>query len=672
MKGIILGALLVGMSMLCYGQPNGPVRSGNSYRVYSQQDYQSDLKNIQEAQHPDSVLKLYVALARNSIHLYPDSTDHIIDRVMKIDGLSDTKKNAYANLIKADHWTRPNPDSSLKYIIRATSYFEELGMNEMVVNMYLRKGQQLFRRNDYLAAEEAYLKAKEITETTDIDESIYKLVLDRLANLYIRVGVVEIALDRYQEILEIESDFTRVCQIRLNISNALKMNKDFELAKEYLSECIQKDLPAMMKAALLRSMGDLEKVQGNFKESVRYLEEAVSLPNLVPVDRFQTNLMLAEAYDGAGDMQKRDSLIDEMKSMDLSRIQLPSKIHFYRVQINSALDNQRFNEVIELANKAEALLNRMPATPIYGEIMESKAEAYAALGNYQQAYRIEKTAFNNLNAVETRGRISQEELYKVRFQMRDKNDQISEANLEIDKLNTRLLWLLGITILLILIAWLIVNKNRVQTKLRVEATRNHIARDLHDDLSATLSSISFFAEAIRRNNAQSSNLNEDDQSVKYLQRIDQSATDAKDKINDIIWAINPENDDWTNFVSKSKRYAADLFESKNLEYEINIEEEFDSDMNLAFRQDLWLVYKELVTNLVRHAKSTKAQIDLYQEGNSLVLKVSDNGIGMSEEEMKKGNGLKNLRYRTDRLNGELIIDTKIGQGTDIKVVIPNK
>lgn len=199
--------------------------------------------------------------------------------------------------------------------------------------------------------------------------------------------------------------------------------------------------------------------------------------------------------------------------------------------------------------------------------------------------------------------------------------------------------------------------------LKEEETRNRIARDLHDDLSATLSSISFFSEAAKREKETSASHS------RFLKRIDESALEAKEKINDIIWAIDPGNDDWNAFIAKCKRYAAEMFESKNIDYAIEIDDSIITISNLALRQDLWLIFKEITTNVVRHSKATRAKVSLKKQGKTLYMSIEDNGIGLQTIEQKKGNGISNLKYRADKMHADLKFEPVTPSGTRWKFEI---
>jgi len=142
-----------------------------------------------------------------------------------------------------------------------------------------------------------------------------------------------------------------------------------------------------------------------------------------------------------------------------------------------------------------------------------------------------------------------------------------------------------------------------------------------------------------------------------------SAGDAKEKITDIVWAINPEHDDWRAFLSKCRRFASDLLESKEIKYSLKIDEFIPGKLDMQFRQHLWLIFKEMVTNAVRHSEAKQLDVIFKYENGMLKLVVQDDGIGMDVDQVRKGNGLVNIQKRAGLIDGEITLKTSEGFGT---------
>ncbi|WP_020402997.1 sensor histidine kinase [Gracilimonas tropica] len=197
---------------------------------------------------------------------------------------------------------------------------------------------------------------------------------------------------------------------------------------------------------------------------------------------------------------------------------------------------------------------------------------------------------------------------------------------------------------------------RVNQLLRVQRIRNNIASDLHDEVSATLSSISYFAKAI-----ESEKITGDKN--RFVRLIANSAGDAKEKITDIVWAINPEHDDWKEFLSKCRRFTSDLLESKNIDYSLKITDFIPGKLDMQLRQHLWLIFKEMITNAARHSEAKNVDVIIKYEDGIFRLVVQDDGTGMDIDHVKKGNGLVNINKRADLINGEISLKTSAGFGT---------
>ncbi|WP_164682584.1 sensor histidine kinase [Cyclonatronum proteinivorum] len=204
---------------------------------------------------------------------------------------------------------------------------------------------------------------------------------------------------------------------------------------------------------------------------------------------------------------------------------------------------------------------------------------------------------------------------------------------------------------------------RLRRVTREYKMRNQISADLHDEVSATLSSISFFAQAIESGR-------KPEQNQRFLSLIRDSAGDAKDKISDIVWAINPENDDWQSFMVRCRRFASDLLESRGIKGQLQIDSNYTGPLNMHTRQHIWMIFKEIITNAVRHAEAGRVDVVMRVSGGRLTLVVQDDGKGLSETEQSDGNGLKNIRKRGQKINATVSLHSEPGAGTRWKLVIP--
>jgi len=205
-------------------------------------------------------------------------------------------------------------------------------------------------------------------------------------------------------------------------------------------------------------------------------------------------------------------------------------------------------------------------------------------------------------------------------------------------------------------------KIRVNQLLKVERIRTKIASDLHDEVSATLTGISYFAEAVKTNL-------DVGKKEHFMNLIMESAGEAEDKISDIVWSISPENDDWVIFLSKCRRFASDLVESRGLEYDFKIAECINGHLDMNVRQHLWMIFKEMLTNAVRHSNSTRVDVIIDSEYGMFKMIVQDNGDGFDISSKVFGNGLNNIKRRAERIKAQIELDSELKIGTRWKLEV---
>jgi two-component system sensor histidine kinase UhpB len=225
--------------------------------------------------------------------------------------------------------------------------------------------------------------------------------------------------------------------------------------------------------------------------------------------------------------------------------------------------------------------------------------------------------------------------------------------------------------LLLLIGFLVINRYRIMNKARrlidMERMRNHIARDLHDDIGSTLTSIHILSKmALQQVNGNGETL-----IASSLQKIKDRSSAMMESVADIVWTINPQNDTLEEMIFRMKEFAAEILEPQQIHY--TFVEEGDLSLiklDIGQRRDLYLLYKEAVNNAAKYSRCTNLHIHLQQDQQGLHLKIADDGIGFNEQEIRNGNGLGNMRARAASLQAGIQIDTSAGRGTRIAVDVP--
>jgi len=213
-----------------------------------------------------------------------------------------------------------------------------------------------------------------------------------------------------------------------------------------------------------------------------------------------------------------------------------------------------------------------------------------------------------------------------------------------------------------LIEQLLENEKKQSTLLRI---RDDISRDIHDELGADLSSISAMSyAAIKQLNGGGA-----EQTITI---IGETSRKVIARMREIVWSLHSAHDSVSNFSFRAKETAYTLLEHHPIALHLELPpDEVDSRIPAEHRRNLFLVYKEILHNIVRHSKAQNVYIRLFVDDNYLNLTVKDDGIGFVYQDKKShGNGLLNLKQRTSAFAGIFSLESLPGEGTTVMVGCP--
>ena len=194
----------------------------------------------------------------------------------------------------------------------------------------------------------------------------------------------------------------------------------------------------------------------------------------------------------------------------------------------------------------------------------------------------------------------------------------------------------------------------------IELERMRISTELHDDMGGELSAICLLSEM------NSSAISPQQQ----LSKISSSSGDLVQKMNEIVWALNVNNDSLQSLIAYIRRYSVKYLDDVGIECSFkqpgNIPEK---ELDGKTRRNIFLVIKETLNNVVKHAHATTVNITIDLQ-DSLHITIHDNGKGIPQEMIQNGtgNGLRNMQQRVQELQGKMEI--KNHQGTAVQFIIP--
>ncbi|MCL4790152.1 MAG: FG-GAP repeat protein, partial [Verrucomicrobia bacterium] len=238
-------------------------------------------------------------------------------------------------------------------------------------------------------------------------------------------------------------------------------------------------------------------------------------------------------------------------------------------------------------------------------------------------------------------------------------------------------WFLGGGVVLLLAAglWMVrqVELRRVRRQMQalererdLELERIRIAQDIHDQLGATLTSIALLGDLVSRKLAQPEQAAE---AVAHVRRIGDSAREAAQSLDEIVWAADPRRDSMEGLVNYLSTYVAEFLAPTAIRCRVDLPQTLPAlPVRGEVRHALYLFVKEALHNVVKHAAATEVRLSLKVEPACLHLAVADDGRGFVTGQIGPGgNGLLNMRQRIEKLGGQFALTTAVGAGTRLEV-----
>ncbi len=454
--------------------------------------------------------------------------------------------------------------------------------------------------------------------------------------------------------------------------------KQFEQAKKYYLQSLKLKKELNDKRGTVSTyiaLGEVHKELKEFKLADKYLKEALRASREMKLssDEARSQYLLGLLNKQIGDMPGARSNFSLALSVakEAGDSTLSAKINSELFRLDFEEKKERQVETTLLSN----LTTLLQSGDRRSEVIEYSrlSEYYASRKQYDKAFEYLQRHEMLKDSLEGTTVLLQlkelEEQYKSEKKEKEiailKKDQELQT-LALSRERTSVILIAIALFSVIIIGVLLINRyrimNRARRMLELEKMRNHIARDLHDDIGSTLSSINIMSQLALQENGNAGN---------HLKKIANHSANMMEKMSDIVWSINPKNDSLEQVVMKMKEFSAEILEPKNIDYSFHIEDSIYSlKLDAEKRKNIFLIFKEAVNNAAKYSEGNNVTISLSVKNHQLYLTVRDNGKGFNPALGTTGNGLRNMEDRAVTMNGKLIRASEPGTGTEIQLEIP--
>ncbi|MCF2221813.1 two-component sensor histidine kinase [Chryseobacterium sp. PS-8] len=196
-------------------------------------------------------------------------------------------------------------------------------------------------------------------------------------------------------------------------------------------------------------------------------------------------------------------------------------------------------------------------------------------------------------------------------------------------------------------------QKELENQKSIEAERERISHDMHDDLGAGISALKLQAEFLKQRAENDDLKNDIDELLKTSEEMNLS-------MREMLWSLNSGNDTLGSFIDYSKMYAQNFLKKTKILLLTESEDVvLETIIPTEQRRNLFLCLKEALNNAYKHSQSNQIKLSFIQKDKEFMMKISDNGIGINHEK-SEGNGLRNMKRRMQEQNGHCEVTTENG------------
>ncbi|MDO6434870.1 tetratricopeptide repeat protein [Flavitalea sp. BT771] len=493
------------------------------------------------------------------------------------------------------------------------------------------------------------------------DKDILALSYNNLSQIYLQMDSMDQAMRLQREGLryaELSGSKRRLAQSYTGMSLMLnrrgKNEESFEYEKKAIRLCRETGDSGMLAhrciaaAVLSGTLKDSVGAEGYFDEGVKISLAIDDKSNLRDLYYYRTVFYKErkDFYRAYESLKKyyayKDSMLHAETARNIAEIQARYETEKKDKAIGELKANERIHQLeIEKQDNEISLLSQS------GELQSTRIA--------QQEVELDKS--------ELQAKSKEQELQLARAEKELKERQLQQQK------QTRNI-LIGSVVLLALIAAGIFNRWQLKKKLQQQAAllemRNLIARDLHDELGSTLTSIHILSQVSR-------NHLEKDQSGAYslLEKITEQSRQMQQSMSDIVWAIRSDNDKIENMMVRMREYLAQTLEAREIAIRFEAAEELlGHSFSMQQRKEIFLIFKEAVNNAAKYSHCTLMEVSFRLCNARILLEVKDNGVGFEPDKPRSTNGLNNMRVRSASLDGRCHIQASPGRGTTVLLDLP--
>lgn len=647
----------------------------NGSYTNSEPDWKTAESHTTKNKRQNSILKTHLLKTKGIFYKNSAKGIQFLEQGIQLAGNSPEEQNLLAEIHweygKIKHKNTDNIEAN-KYLLKAQQIFEKLENTDAATMIYGDLSNVAFMMKEYDRAIDYSEKGIESRKKFKDYENLC-IQLSNLGRIYQHLGKPELAEKYFLESAQYaeksskkETKFVNLVDIAL----LYHTKKDRENALKYIEKALEEgrkiNQPKLHRYIRLAAM--FAGYTGNEELMQKYYDESYSLA-VKEKDKdalrdwngsqnfYYANVKkdVAKAYPFLEKFHAyKDSIINEKSKKDFNELE----VKYQTEKKQSEIDK------LSIEKKIQTLEIERKNVLIKGNILEAseKQREIELLTKTKEINDLKIAGQNealNLNAVQIKYLQQQKKLS-------EQENQLKENKIQNEKLTKNLI-IASFAAALLVFAFLInrmILKKKIDQKNMILKERSRISSELHDEVGSTLTAINLLSHSAINNVAKENSARE------KIEKIRDNTQNVMENISDIVWSMNPENENFSQMKIKMIEFAETVLENNNISYTFEAGNDLNNiKLSAEKRRDFYLIFKEAVNNLSKYSEADNAEIHIQKSGNFLKMMIKDNGNGFNENLVKQGNGLRNMKKRAERNGGNLNI--KSGKsGTSISLNFP--
>lgn len=601
----------------------------------------------------------------------------------------DEKARIYLQLSELSAST--DPASALAYVDEAAALAEDLSL---LGDIYDQKGRVHFARGELEKALHSFQEAKTIKEQAG-DAALAARINNRVGVVLLRQKKHQKALEAFLEsaaYFEDSGDEVNLAMTHNNMAGIFADMGDYENAVRYNELALpvfqENNIQQYAIITLTNLAGQYLKLD-DFQKSLEYNQQAEMVG-----EQLQDQYALGIVYNNFGQIYFEQGEIET--SLEYYEKSLAAK-KVIGINSNVVPTYNNLGQVYTLLNQPEQAIQylkeglKLAQGDELWHITSNLSKAYSVAGEPDSAAHYLDLTLSYRDSIFTMER--QSVIDELRTQYESERQEMEIAQLEESRKQHRNLLavisgLLGATLI---IAFLIVKnhrKRRIIAQQNEELEKQHvekllkeqeliginamldgqekerekIAEELHDTIGSSLATLKLYIESLdgAEKKEEYHQLHE---KANYLleETYDEVRKMAYNKSGGVLIK--------KGLVPAVQSMADKISEARQIDIQVigtGLEDRLENSVEISIFRSI----QELVSNAVKHSKASEVVVQITQHGEALNIIVEDDGIGFDTKNTRWGLGYTTIQTRMEELNGDLIIDSTLGNGTTVIMNIP--